>query len=154
MKSDMQSVTRGVLAAVILALAAAVQAAPENVISRNGVSYVSGGIGADSQQRLKALEAEFNLKLVFTLVEGNYVSDVNVAIKDAKGKTLIEHVADGPFLLARLPAGKYTVSAIYEGKTQARRISVKGGRLQTEYLRWPGNPETDFALPPEHRQPD
>ncbi len=154
MKSDMQSMTRVVLAAVILAMAVVVQAAPENVISRNGVSYVSGGIGADSQQRLKALESEFNLKLIFTLVEGNYVSDVTVAIRDGGGRMLVEHVADGPFLLAKLPVGKYTVSAIYEGKTQIRQISVKGGRLQTEYLRWPGNPETDFALPPEHRQPN
>lgn len=154
MKTNMQSMAQAVLAAAILVMAAVVQAAPENVISRNGVSYVSGGIGADSQQRLKALEPEFSLKLVFTLAEGNYVSDVNVAIKDARGKTLIEHVADGPFLLAKLPVGKYTVSAIYEGKTQIRQISVKGGRLQTEYLRWPGNPETDFALPPEHRQPN
>ena len=75
-------------------------------------------------------------------------------IRDAGGRTLIEHVADGPFLLAGLPAGQYTVSAVYEGKTQTRKISVRGGRLQTEYLRWPGNPETDLALPPEHRQPD
>ena len=152
MKPVMQSIVRAAWLAAVFVLTAAAQAAPENVITRNGVSFVSGGIGADSQQRLKALESEFSLKLVFTLVEGNYVSDVHVTIRDAGGRMLVEHVADGPFLLARLPAGKYAVSAVYEGKTQTRRIAVQGGRLQTEYIRWPGNPETDFALPPEHRQ--
>jgi len=48
-------------------------------------SFVSGGVGASSQEDLKAREREFNLKLVFTLVEGNYVADVNVAIRDAGG---------------------------------------------------------------------
>ena len=88
---------------------------------------------------------------MFTLTEGNYLSDVDVAIKDAGGKTLIQHTAEGPFLLAKLPGGTYSVSATYDGKTQSRKIKVGGG-LRTEYFRWPKNPETDFALTPEQRR--
>ncbi|MBI4204473.1 MAG: T9SS type A sorting domain-containing protein [Betaproteobacteria bacterium] len=113
-----------------------------------GVSYVSGGIGEDSEAQLKAREKEFNLKLVFTLVEGNYLADVNVAIKDAGGKTLVEHTAQGPFLLAKLPGGTYAVSATYEGKTQSRKVRI-GERMHTEYFRWAANPQTDFSVPRE-----
>ncbi|RSL37836.1 hypothetical protein CEP53_015448, partial [Fusarium sp. AF-6] len=100
-------------------------------------------------ERLKAREREFNLKLVFTLVEGNYVADVGVTIKNAAGKTMVEHVADGPFFMAKLPAGAYSVTTVYEGKTQTRKVSIRDGRLHTEYIRWPSNPATDFPLPRE-----
>jgi hypothetical protein len=36
---------------------------------QNGATFISGGIGIDSQERLTAREKEFNLKLVFTLAE-------------------------------------------------------------------------------------
>ena len=131
-----------------------VHAAPEQVISRSGVTLVSGGIGVDSQQRLMALEPQFNLKLVFTLVEGNYVSDVNVSLRNAAGKVVVEHLADGPLMMAKLPAGSYSVHAVYESKTVVRKINLRDKRLHTEYLRWAGNPGVDFPLPPEHRQAD
>jgi hypothetical protein len=108
-------------------------------------SFVSGGVGASSQEDLKAREREFNLKLVFTLVEGNYVADVNVAIRDASGRTVLEHEAPGPLFMAKLPSGTYTVSATYEGRSQSRKVSI-GERLHTEQFRWPSNPQTDFPL--------
>ncbi len=139
-----------VLAALGAAMWVPAHAAPEQVVSKNGVALVSGGIGVDSQQRLKALEPQFNLKLVFTLVEGNYVSDVAVTVRNAAGKVLVEHVADGPFLLVKLPAGRYDVAAVYGGTRKQLQVNVREGRLQTEYVRWPSNPATDFPLPPEH----
>lgn len=123
----------------------------EQVLSRGGVSYLSGGVGVASQERLKALEKEFNLKLVFTLVEGNYVANVSVAVKDAAGKNVFEHFADGPFFMMRLPAGAYSVTATYDGKSETREVKV-GQRLRTEYFRWPSKPGVDFPLPPESRR--
>ena len=110
------------------------------------VSYAAGGIGIDEMQKLQARENEFNLKLVCTLVEGNYVSDVEVAVKDAAGQSLLTLTAQGPVVLARLPHGSYVVEATYDGKTQTRNVKL-GDRLRTEYLRWPSNPETDFPGP-------
>ena len=64
-------------------------------------------------------------------------------IQDASGRTVAQHEAQGPFMLAKLPGGTYNVVATYEGKQQARRINVAGG-LKTEHFRWPSNPSTDF----------
>ena len=122
--------------------------AAEKVPASGNVSFISGGVGIDSEQQIKAREKEFNLKLVFTLVEGNYLADVGVRVTDSAGKTVIETVAEGPFFLAKLPAGTYTVTATYNGKAQTRKVRV-GERLQTAYLRWPSNPQSDLTLAPE-----
>lgn len=137
------------LAAMVVAAFAIAQPAPEKVYTQNGVSFMSGGIGLDSQARLEARERDFNLKLVFTLVEGNYVADVGVTIQDAAGKNVVQLVVNGPFLMARLPTGKYAVNAVYDGKMQTRQVEVRVGRLRTEYLRWPSKPGVDYPLPPE-----
>ena len=115
----------------------------------SGVAFISGGIGEAAQAQLLAREKEFNLKLVFTLIEGNYVADARVEIRDAAGKSVIVHDAGGPFFLARLPAGTYLVTAGYEGQTQTRKVAVTSDRLRTEYMRWKSNPQTDTVLPPE-----
>lgn len=146
-----QIIYAGLMAMLCATLA---MAQPVKPAVQNGVTFVSGGIGSASQEQLKAYEKEFNLKLVFTLVEGNFLADVGVTIKNAAGKTLVEHLADGPYFLAKLPAGKYSVSAVYEGKVLTRQVSARDGRLHTEHLRWPGNPGTDFALPPASMRED
>lgn len=44
-----------------------------------------------------------------------------------------------------MPPGSYIVEATCNGRTQSRNVKV-GPRPRTEYLRWPGNPETDFPV--------
>jgi hypothetical protein len=108
--------------------------------------YMTSGVGADEIDRLKAREKDFNLKLVFTLVEGNYVSDVAVVVKDKTGNPVLVLFSPGPLVLAKLPPGSYVVEAVYENSKQTRKIEVRE-RLRIEYVRWPSNPETDFPGP-------
>lgn len=102
------------------------------------ISYLSGGVGKPEREQLRALEKDFNLKLVFTLADGKFVASVRVVVSDAKGRKLLEHVADGPFFMARLPAGQYSIAATYAGNTQTRKVEVAADRLRTEQLRWSG----------------
>lgn len=118
---------------------------PYNEIeSASGARYVTGGIGIEAQERLNALADRFNMKLVFTLNEGNYLADVHVAVKDAQGRTVIEDIADGPFFMAQLPPGRYTVEATYNGKAVSQTLSVGRQGTRTAYFRWPSEPGTDF----------
>src|SRR5262245_46187532 len=64
------------------------------------VAYVSGGVGDDSQDRMASLGRDYNLKLMFTLNEGNYLADVGVAVADSRGNKVIDDVSNGPFFFA------------------------------------------------------
>lgn len=117
--------------------AAAGAGAQELAGSQNGVHFLTGGVGENSVTHMQARAKEFNLKLLFTLNEGNYLADVGVVIRDAGGKTLVEQVSNGPFFLATLPPGSYSVAATHNGTTHTRRISVGGKGQHSEHFRWP-----------------
>ena len=134
-----KSLGRG-FAALLLgsALLVPVASADSDAIVRTagGVSYVSGGVGKESIDRLSSLAGDFNLKLVFALKSGSYVSGVKVTIADASGKTLLVTASEGPWFLARLPPGKYQVVATFAGKSEKRSIAVGAEKLKTLDFRW------------------
>lgn len=101
-----------------------------------GVSYVSGGVGTDSIDRLNSLAKDFNVKLVFALKSGAYVSDVRVTIADATGRTVLDATSDGPWFLTKLPAGAYRIVATLAGQTIKQPLSVDTARLKTIDFRW------------------
>ncbi len=137
-------------AALALALTVSAGAQPDRVQEANGVTFVSGGIGADSRDSLAAREKSYNFKLVMTLEgSGTYVSDARVTLATTAGQKLVEHVTEGPLFLAGLPAGTYVVTATFRNVTHTRKFQVRADRLHTEYMRWPAHAEFDVTLPPE-----
>jgi hypothetical protein len=78
---------------------------------------VSGGVSLNARDNMRASQQGNNVKLVFALNTGNYVSDVQVRVTDSNGKVVIDDTSNGPWLLARLPAGSYTANASYNGHT-------------------------------------
>jgi hypothetical protein len=111
---------------------------PENeTVVVGDVSYVSGGVGEESREQLKAFAAAFNLKLLLAHKSGAYIGDVQIVIVDGKGKEILKAVAEGPIFMANLPAGRYEVIATTEGLTQKLRATVVKGKLGTLVFRWP-----------------
>ena len=108
----------------------------EIVQTAAGVSYVSGGVGTASIDRLNSLAKDFNLKLVFALKSGDYVSDVKITIADAAGKTLLDTTSEGPWFLTRLPVGNYQIVATFAGNAEKRTIAVGAEKLKTIDFRW------------------
>lgn len=137
-----------VLAALGFMAPSYAQAPAEKAKRGDSAAYVSGGVADDSRDRMNSMARDFNLKLVFTLNEGNYLASVPVKITDSRGRVVVEDVSEGPFFMAKLPAGSYTVTAANDGKVQTRRTTVGSG-LRTEHLRWAANPSTDNPLPRE-----
>jgi hypothetical protein len=112
-------------------------AAEEPIRSANGISYVSGGVGDGSIERLRAISGKFNLKLVFALNSGNYLSGVEVSIMDSTGgKTLLAVTTDGPWLLVNLPKGRYRLVATVGDTPIKRDLVIGGAPLQTVNFRW------------------
>ena len=102
---------------------------------------VSGGVSLNARDTLRGSESNANVKLVFALNTGNYVSDVQVKVTDKSGRAVIEDTSNGPWLLARLPAGSYTANATYNGHTVTQKFTVGGKGLRTAQFRWPASVE-------------
>lgn len=100
------------------------------------VKFISGGVGDDSAERMAALGKEFNLKLMFAAKDGHYLGDVAVTISDAANRKVLETVAEGPFLFAQLPPGKYSVVAAYAGSAQTRSTAVAATGRRELVFRW------------------
>ena len=96
--------------------------------TQGSISYVTGGVGKDEADAMKAAAAQYPLSLEFVRhagPRGEFLANVEVTIKDRAGKTVLETTSDGPFLLAKVPAGKYTVIAQAGGQTRTLRATVK-----------------------------
>jgi len=135
---SMKSIAQGAMAALLgfasIASAAGTDAAI--VQTTGGVTYVSGGVGAESIDQLGAISKDFNLKLVFALRSGDYLSGVNVAITDRAGKTMLNTMSDGPWFFTKLPAGTYQIVATFAGTAVTRQTAVGMASLSTVDMRW------------------
>ena len=103
---------------------------------------VSGGVSLNARDTLRGSEKNANVKMVFALNTGNYVSDVQVKVTDSQGRLVIDDTSNGPWLLARLPAGSYTANATFNGSTVTHKFSVGKSGLRTAQFRWPASVET------------
>jgi hypothetical protein len=102
----------------------------------SGVAFVSGGISEEGVDRLRGMERDFNLKMVFALSNGEYVADVKVQVVDPSNNVVLDTVTEGPWLLAKLPAGNYQVNATYGRSTERRAVAVAPAALRTVDFRW------------------
>lgn len=107
-------------------------------MTEGNISYVGGGIGAGQAQAMKNLRKDYNLLLTFALKgSGEYLADVNVNIQDAMGKKILETVSPGPLFYAKLPQGKYKITAEYRGKSLTRSTDIKKNSLARDlYFYW------------------
>jgi hypothetical protein len=107
----------------------------------SNVQAISGGVSLNARDNLRAQERDANVKMVFALNTGNYLSDVHVKVTDGKGNVVIDDVSNGPWVLAKLPPGNYTANATYNGKTVTQRFSAGKSGLRTAHFRWPASVE-------------
>ena len=138
----MNAFSKTILGAIALGLAlpafAATHASLPAAKSEGNVTYLSGGIGKDEALAMKRAEKDYPLSMVFSEGKHNeYVADVRVTIKDKTGKTVLNTVSNGPIMLARLPAGTYSVTAEMGGKAQHRTAKVSDKGDVMESFHWP-----------------
>jgi hypothetical protein len=142
MKNNYSNVpTRNLAAAMLMGSALLLPIAgigAENAVHTAGaVTYVSGGVDDASLDALKANVQKYDLKLVFALKSGAFMSGVKVAISDAKGNPVLDATSDGPWFLAKLPAGSYRVVATSSsGMAITQQAAVAATGLKTLDFRW------------------
>lgn len=126
-----------VLPCFLFSLQAFAQEYPLEPQTQGGVRFVSGGIGESERYAMQAMKSDYNLNLLFAVKgSGKFLADVNVRIADAKGNTLVETVADGPYLFASLDPGNYTVTAEKDGIAKRQKVRVGSGKTASLSFYW------------------
>ena len=104
--------------------------------SENGVSYISGGVGDQSEQAMREIANRYNLHLTFASADGSYLADIPVTIQDNSGNTVLDTVSPGPLFYANLTPGAYTVAASANGKTQTKQVEVQANSPRSVNFAW------------------
>ena len=103
------------------------------------VTYLSGGVGEDQQAAMQQAATKYPLELWFTQgakAAEVFMANVPVTIKDRTGKVILDARSDGPLMLAKLPDGRYTITAQHSGKTERRKVKIEHGRQETVVFNW------------------
>lgn len=112
-------------------------------ITQDDVTYLCGGVGEEEVAHMKQEAKGYDLMLTFAARDGSYLADVDVAIRDAKGHSVLQTACDSPILLVDLPrSGTYRVRAETAGYELNRTVKVSAGdkrrqRVAAAVLSWP-----------------
>lgn len=88
------------------------------------IAYVSGGVGTDESNALKRAQHEWPLAMRFTGPGSDYLADVHVRIVGPHDADVLKADSRGPYMLVKLPPGRYTVHARYKDDDQTRAVTV------------------------------
>jgi hypothetical protein len=127
-----------ILPCILLGLPAIAQQTSLVPQAQGEVTFVSGGVGGEEREAMKAMRADYNLSLLFSVKgSGEYISDAKIIIKDSSGAVRLETVSDGPMLYAKLKPGRYSISADRDGHILGQKVSISGNKLTYVSFAWP-----------------
>ncbi|MBL8485126.1 MAG: carboxypeptidase regulatory-like domain-containing protein [Rhodocyclaceae bacterium] len=131
---------RVALIAALFAAGLAGTASAETFVTQSPstVPYVSGGVGTGDQDAMRAQARDYNLRLTFAESgTGAYLANVYVDIRNDMRQHVLTTVTDGPYLMAQLPPGRYTLEATFNGVKQGRSFYVSRGQATNVSVYWP-----------------
>ncbi|HJW56742.1 MAG TPA: hypothetical protein VJ577_15850 [Burkholderiaceae bacterium] len=108
--------------------------------TENGFTYLCGGVGESESTQIKQTARNYDMMLTFATRRGNYLADVDVNIKDAKGNALLQTTCDAPIMLINFPkSGVYRISAEAAGYTlnKTARVQAKRHAHAALVMLWP-----------------
>lgn len=108
--------------------------APDTPTRLGGVEAVCTGVGLDARE--DPAWSAYPLKVEFVGRGGQYLGDVRLTLSMASG-ALASVTCSGPWLLFRLPAGKYRLDADIEGRTVSSSAIVSASGQSRVILRYP-----------------
>jgi len=124
----------------VIAMSVCAAAAPDTTMTQNGVDAVCTGVGsAKDDPRWDA----YPVKVVFSNGAQEFVAGEHVTLSRG-GQTLVRMDCDGPWVLLRAPAGKYTLSAMlagHDGDSRSADFTTAGPDAKQQRL------DISFAAP-------
>lgn len=110
------------------------------VQSQGETEFMTGGIGKDESEAILQEGRAWPLMLELAQASApraEYISDVQISIKDKSGNTVLDIGAEGPYVLVKLPPGKYALDAVYESVKLHRHLDIREGDHKKISLLWP-----------------
>jgi len=117
--------------------------------AQGNVNYVSGGVGDDEAAAMQSQARNYPLELQFVQraqPRDEFLADVKVRITDRSRNVVLDTTASGPFLLAKLPPGRYDIEADYSGVVKRRTVDLSSGRHQKAVFVWAPMDETRQSM--------
>lgn len=101
------------------------------------VSYITGGIGKTEADAMRRAASDYPLALVLSRSKnGNFISDVDLVVQAHDGLPVLHTNTAGPIVLMRLPKGRYSIKARYDGRLLERQVEVDPATHEMIYLNW------------------
>ncbi|HXZ48732.1 MAG TPA: hypothetical protein VEG27_06905 [Usitatibacter sp.] len=103
-----------------------------------GIEYLTGGRSPAEAESVKRVAHDFPLEVVFVERDRAGASvrfDNPVVIRDVSGKVVFSGRTDGPYFLAKLPPGYYTVTTRWQSWSFTKPVTI-GGERQRVVFRW------------------
>jgi hypothetical protein len=100
------------------------------------VPHISGGVGLEGRDELRAKEGDYSLKITTAARSGAYLAGVRVIVEAAGGTRLLNTEMEGPLLLVQLPPGSYTIKATFEGDTLTRTMVIPPRGHRDTMFQW------------------
>lgn len=138
----------GAAAAAALAGAASFPAHAQDELvlleTARATTFINGGVTKDDEAYLRKTAKDWPLRMIFSERKDNeFVADVNLLVTDQRGAPVLNLPSAGPMTYAMLPAGKYRITARFQGKTEARDVTIDGKSGADVYFHWKGKPKID-----------
>jgi len=102
-------------------------------------TYISGGIGQAESHAMKHAAKQYPLEIEFLAkakAHDEYTADVQLKITNSENINIISATNQGPFVLAKIPDGKYRVEATENGITKVRHVQINASRPQSIVFEW------------------
>lgn len=102
----------------------AIPALPLSVMEQGGVKYLTGGIGDEEKDQLRSMAGDFNVRVLLTSTNGEFISEAIVRVLDAGNTAVVTAQNAGPYFYVNLPPGSYKIE-ITSKQGGIKTISVK-----------------------------
>src|SRR3954447_15836888 len=110
--------------------------------SQGQIEFLTGGVGKDEADAIRRAAKSWPLLIELSAAaaaRAEYISDTQIKIKDKSGNTVLDTTADGPYILVKLPPGKYGLDATHESRTIHRDVTIQRGQNKKVTLTWPAS---------------
>jgi len=110
--------------------------------TESGITWLSGGIGESQAHAFREeakkypLSLEFVLKPAYKGTPAEYTANIPVTVRNARGTVVLTATAQGPYMLLKLPAGRYTVVAEHRDRKIERHVYVDHAHRRVVF-EWP-----------------